>query len=1140
MRRRPVAFAARFLTCLAFLTLVAACGGGGGDAPPPSDAPPVQQPPAVPTAAFTAAASGTVQSPIAFDASASKSADGSALQYVWDFGDGVRGGGAKIAHAFAAAGTRSVTLTVIDGAGRQDKVTRGVEVTAAATGAGSVIVHAAIVDSAGAALPGVAIGTPGGTTPIATTDGMGLADITLDRGPTIVLRLTKPGYADQTQAVQLPATVGAGTRITAFMRPRDAAQTLADAHAGGSLVGRAGATITLPADALVNAAGAVVTGPVAISMTTVDPTSHGAGGFPGRFDGVTPDGATSPIASFGAVEFVLGDAGNRLQLAPGKTATIELPLAANRRLDGTAVVVGDVIPLWSLDETTGAWIQEGTGTIVANAGSSTGLAMRAVVSHFSWWNCDMLFDPYDPMPDCPPDLESFNQLPLEEREKWYGGPGDCEVFTDIAPYNPYGGAGPDDGPDGHQRAAAVARSRATSTPTQSFVAGYSRSTIVPITGGVAVPVPADNDVYVTGFALNGTWAGQVVVHGAVGAHDKVSIPMRPIALALPTVEALTLPALNLARATAAGQASARFSFTVGELQDVALKVGAAPGSSLRGTARVLLGTTVLASASFDGATTAALSLRAPATGTYILEVTPEQPGAFAITGFLLGGVQSETLAFPASAARSLDAYGGWRAGFDLSAATSVHLAFKLDYTDAAPLGELQLAAPDGSILWRRSNVGILNGETADLALPAGHYTFSYSRTDDRATTFQFSSEAVDWAPVADPLPVADSNAVTDLVTDRQGRPVVGVMTHPVINQIASSSIQLRRFTGTGWEDVGGPIAASPFTCGYHTTSIAFDSANTPTVAYATHGAGDVYTTSVRHLVAGAWLPVGANDGVLPGSADACDDTRSPRVVIDPADHPVVAYKGNAAIVVRRFDGTDWNKLAAGAQDAFAVNYSGHDLAIDATGTVWFALRGGDSSDNTVVRRFDVPSGQWQTVGPNHGVLPETNTNGFSLMRLGFDAAGRPVVGGAISVFSQDRASTSGGTAVYRFDGTTWTTSGGYQLPGSSLNNTLMPGFAMLGNDALMSWTNSYPANVVAGLVQRNTSSGWSGYGMGVDGQLAAYVGHGATPDRTVRDSRLLVVGSDVYLAVDVPLLSSSVNFDPFNPTFGIVLLKKTR
>jgi len=55
-----------------------------------------------PTAAFTAPGTANALAPVALDASASTSADGSALQYVWDFGNGARGGGVKIAHVFAA------------------------------------------------------------------------------------------------------------------------------------------------------------------------------------------------------------------------------------------------------------------------------------------------------------------------------------------------------------------------------------------------------------------------------------------------------------------------------------------------------------------------------------------------------------------------------------------------------------------------------------------------------------------------------------------------------------------------------------------------------------------------------------------------------------------------------------------------------------------------------------------------------------------------------------------------------------------------------------------------------------------------------------------------------------------------------
>lgn len=57
--------------------------------------------------------------------------------------------------------------------------------------------------------------------------------------------------------------------------------------------------------------------------------------------------------------------------------------------DGSAIAIGDTIPLWSLNEDTGIWLQEGVGTVVASTESPTGLAMNATVGHFSWWNCDV-------------------------------------------------------------------------------------------------------------------------------------------------------------------------------------------------------------------------------------------------------------------------------------------------------------------------------------------------------------------------------------------------------------------------------------------------------------------------------------------------------------------------------------------------------------------------------------------------------------------------------------------------------------------------------------------------------------------------------------------------------------------------------
>lgn len=52
--------------------------------------------------------------PIVFDAGASTDSDGSLIAYEWDFGDGERGGGATVTHAYAKSGTYTVALTVTD------------------------------------------------------------------------------------------------------------------------------------------------------------------------------------------------------------------------------------------------------------------------------------------------------------------------------------------------------------------------------------------------------------------------------------------------------------------------------------------------------------------------------------------------------------------------------------------------------------------------------------------------------------------------------------------------------------------------------------------------------------------------------------------------------------------------------------------------------------------------------------------------------------------------------------------------------------------------------------------------------------------------------------------------------------------
>lgn len=71
-----------------------------------------------PSATFAAAPTSSASAfDVTFDASASSDADGTIVEYQWDFGDGSTGTGQSVNHVYGALGTFSVTLTVADNSG---------------------------------------------------------------------------------------------------------------------------------------------------------------------------------------------------------------------------------------------------------------------------------------------------------------------------------------------------------------------------------------------------------------------------------------------------------------------------------------------------------------------------------------------------------------------------------------------------------------------------------------------------------------------------------------------------------------------------------------------------------------------------------------------------------------------------------------------------------------------------------------------------------------------------------------------------------------------------------------------------------------------------------------------------------------
>lgn len=225
---------------------------------------------------------------------------------------------------------------------------------------------------------------------VSSTDSLGGALLSgLPEQTDLVFSFKKSGYATQVK----PFTTQSGEvtldELQVVMLPREDALLFNGADPA-ELNGKDGAYLAVEGNAFVDSDGNFVGGDIEVHITPLDVSSSlGAQAFPGAFEGILDDGVTEkPIVSFGTTEFVFTQNGEPLDLAPGATAIIDMPIYSKQYPNGDEILIGDEIPLWSLNEITGIWRQEGHGEVIAKPASRTGLAMRAEVTHFTWWNTD--------------------------------------------------------------------------------------------------------------------------------------------------------------------------------------------------------------------------------------------------------------------------------------------------------------------------------------------------------------------------------------------------------------------------------------------------------------------------------------------------------------------------------------------------------------------------------------------------------------------------------------------------------------------------------------------------------------------------------------------------------------------------------
>lgn len=227
---------------------------------------------------------------------------------------------------------------------------------------------------------GATVRTDAATAGTATTAADGKFSVSAPVGDRTIVRVEANGFVNAFPIARV--TTGQTTNLGVKLVPIAVTETLS-VGAGGT-VSSSTARVTIPANSLVPQSGGTPAGSVNVSLTPLNPAVDTTL-MPGGFNGISAGGgSTRPIESFGALLIDIRDsAGTRYNLAPGKTATIRIPVGTQSADPPTT------IPLWFFDETAGVWREEGTATL---QGSGSNRFYEGNITRVTYWNADLVLD----------------------------------------------------------------------------------------------------------------------------------------------------------------------------------------------------------------------------------------------------------------------------------------------------------------------------------------------------------------------------------------------------------------------------------------------------------------------------------------------------------------------------------------------------------------------------------------------------------------------------------------------------------------------------------------------------------------------------------------------------------------------------
>lgn len=238
-------------------------------------------------------------------------------------------------------------------------------------------------DASGTPIEGVSI-VSGSSAATTNTDGFFEFDQILvvsvqnDRS---VVRFSKAGYFDVVRSMDADDAEGASWEIVMCKKENNDFTSIKTYSSSSDQTLQAGEMkIDMPQDGYkVDGTGLSYTGKVKSEMVYLDPNNERFSEMMpgGDLAAVRSDNSSAQLVSYGMTDLnMYAENGDKLQLKDGSKAKLTFPIPAGMGENPPAS-----IPLWSFNEKTGLWEEEGSATLQGNV-------YVGEVSHFSWVNLD--------------------------------------------------------------------------------------------------------------------------------------------------------------------------------------------------------------------------------------------------------------------------------------------------------------------------------------------------------------------------------------------------------------------------------------------------------------------------------------------------------------------------------------------------------------------------------------------------------------------------------------------------------------------------------------------------------------------------------------------------------------------------------